>query len=102
MESIAAFDDREAAREKFDDWCQMKAEVHHEFTFVGRHGDVATIHISTGDPAGLDGPPTNGNHRARDFIQRYAGGNPVRVIDVSGVEGGVVEVQVLLANLRVD
>lgn len=89
MESIAAREDREAAREKFDEWCQMKADVHEEIAFDGRHGDVARLHISD----------RRDTYFVRNYTQRYRG-NPVRVIDVNPVDEETVELELLLAELR--
>jgi len=89
MDKLAAADDRETARETFDEWCQMKADVHDEITFAGRTGDVARLHISD----------RRDTYFVRDYTQRYRG-NPVRVIDVNPVDETTVELELLLAELR--
>lgn len=100
-ESIAQCDTREEAREKFHEWCEMKENVFDEIDFIGRTNDVATFHVYTGNPVGQS-PPTNGNHVARNLMTYYSirGRNPLRVIDLNGVDEGVVEVKVLLAELK--
>jgi hypothetical protein len=89
MESIAS-KDREAAREKFHEWCEMKADVHDEIEFDHRQNDVAYLHISD----------RKDTYFARDLTQHYTG-NPVRVIDVRPVDKDTVSVRVLLADLEV-
>lgn len=90
MERIADADDREQARDVFEEWLQMKADIHDEIEFTGRQNDVGTLLIDTDD-----------NHRARDLTQHYTG-NPVRVHRIDGADRGVVQLKVLLANLTTD
>jgi len=87
MENIAALDSREEARQKFHEWCEMKAFVHDDIEFVGRQNDVARLHIYGTD-----------NYFARNIAQNYQN-NPVRVIDINPVDGSIVEVEILLADL---
>lgn len=83
--------DRENAREKFQEWCEMQADVHEEVEFVGRQNDVARLHIKT-----------NGNHRARDLMSNYSirGRTPIRVYELNAVDEETVEIGFLLAELR--
>jgi hypothetical protein len=90
MESIADKDSREDAREKFRDWCEMKASVHDEIEVYDVQNDVAQLHIQDrGD-----------TYFVRDITKRYCG-NPVRVIDVCPVDENTVCLKVLLAELKV-
>lgn len=89
MESIASKDDRDAAREKFDEWCQMKADIHDEIEFAGRQSDVARLHISD----------RRDTYFVRDITKRCCG-NPVRVIDVIPIDKDTIELKILLAALR--
>ena len=89
MEAIAAKDDREAAREKFDAWCRMQARVHEEISFAGRQKDVARLHISD----------RSDTYFVRDYTTRYRG-NPVRVIAVAPVDADTIDLEILLAELR--
>jgi len=98
MERIATQDSREETREVFDEWLQMWADTHDEVEFVGRTADVGVLHIRAGEPS----TPNVDNHTARDLCANFATGrDPVRCIDITGVEEGVVQVNMLLASLRV-
>lgn len=96
MERIAEQDSREDAREVFDEWLAMKDSTNDAVEFVGRHGDVAVLNVEAGEPD----TPNVDDHTARDLCQRYTG-NPVRCIDITGVERGVVQLNMLLADLEV-
>jgi hypothetical protein len=99
MESIAGAESREEAREWFDDWLKMKEKVHDEVTFVERNNDVAVLHIDTGEPT----TPHSNRHVATKMIADYAHNrNPVRCIDMTAVFGGIVQLNMLLAELCVD
>jgi hypothetical protein len=89
MEAIAS-KDREAAREKFYEWCEMQSDIHDEIEFGRWQNDVAYLHISD----------RKDTHFVRDLTQRYTG-NPVRVIDVLPVDENTVAVRLLLADLEV-
>jgi len=98
MERIAEQDSREEARDVFNEWLEMKASVNDAVEFVERTGDVGVLHVRTGPPQ----TPNADTQTARDIIQRYARGRcPVRCIDVTGVSEGVVQLNMLLADLRV-
>ena len=91
MARIASQETREDAREVFDEWLAMQGN-HDAVTVVDRTGDVA---------AGEPNTPNVDNHVARNLVARYGGGrNPVRCIDVTGVSRGVVQVNMLLAELE--
>ena len=99
MQSIADKDSRDAAREKFDEWLEMKESHNDEIKFVERTGDVAVLHVETGKPD----TPCMKNHTARDLAGRYnTGSKPVRCIGVGAVDEGVVQLNMLLAELEVD
>jgi len=89
LESIAGKDSREAAREKFHEWCEMKESVHNEITFESRQNDVAWLHIQD----------RQDTYFARDLVKHHTG-NPIRVIDVCPVDENTVAVSVLLAELK--
>jgi hypothetical protein len=90
MESIADKDSREAAREKFHEWCEMKESVHDEIEFVNRQNDVARLHIQD----------RSDTYHARNLLTHY-NGCPVRAIDIMPVDERTLEVQMLLAELVV-
>ena len=91
LQSIAEYDNRDAAREKFYEWCEMQASVHDPITFDRKQNDVAYLHITSG-----------GNHFVRDLTQRYGpSACPIRVISVDAVDDQTVELRVLLADLEV-
>jgi len=97
MRRIADQDTREGARGVFDEWLEMQAAVNDSVTFVERTGDVGVLHIEAGAPD----TPNVADHTARDLVSRYGRGrNPVRCIDVTGVSEGVVQLNMLLAELR--
>jgi len=98
MQRIASQETREDAREAFDEWLEMKASVNGAVTFVERTGDVGVLHVEAGPPD----TPNVQDHTARDLCSQYGRGrNPVRCIDITGVSRGVVQVNMLLAELRV-
>lgn len=89
MAEIASLE-REVAREKFEDWCQMLAETHEPVRFDRRQDDIARLHIDTED-----------NHIARDLTYQYGGKQcPVRCIDVNAIGANSVELVMLLADLE--
>ena len=99
MERIAAQETREDAREVFDEWLEMKASVNDAVEFIDRTGDVGVLHVAAGKPD----TPNVDDHTARDLCSRYGRGrNPVRCIDITGVSEGVVQLNMLLAELQVD
>jgi hypothetical protein len=99
MERIAEQDSREDAREVFQEWLEMKGRINDAVTFVERTNDVGVLHIRAGEPD----TPNVDNHIARNLISHFAHGrNPVRCIDVTGVSEGVVQLNMLLAELKVE
>ena len=94
MESIAACDSREEAREKFTEWCEMKQEVHDNIWFEGRQNDVATLSVDT----------RRGDYTARNLAVTYAvgGKTPVRIIEMYATEGNKIVFDFLLAELRTE
>jgi hypothetical protein len=97
MDRIASQDSRAEARIVFEDWLKMLERTRDAVDFVKRTNDVAVLHVTAGEP---DTPNVN-NHFARNLAVRYGhGSNPVRCIDITGVERGVVQLNMLLTELK--
>jgi hypothetical protein len=98
MNRIASQESREEARAVFDEWLKMLERTRDVVNFVKRTNDVAVLHVTAGEPD----TPNVDNHSARNLAVKYGrGSNPVRCIDITGVERGVVQLNMLLAELRV-
>jgi len=99
MHRIANQESRDDAREVFGEWLEMQANVNDTVTFVERTNDVGVLHVEAGEP----NTPNVDDHTARDLVDKFGrGANPVRCIDVTGVKRGVVQLNMLLAELRVE